>query len=369
MSWQPIDLRDLPEREQVQPRFWLIYPGGRHVWSGAPGSGKSLIAAWVALNFIRTGDPVLWLDFEQGPYRTRERLREFGATDQDFADFLYVEPQTRADEDEISDIVARYQPALVVIDAAAGAFDVHGLDDNKRAEVERFASLVLQPFADRGVATLVLDHVVKASEQRGRWAIGSERKIGGADVHLGFDVPETTPIARGRTGIVKVSTRKDRDGWLRAPILGTFELVSDPDTGRITCRLNEPGVGDGWKPTALMERVSRYLEQHDDVSRTQIEKAGLGKRAEYIRVAIDQLITDGYASETLGPRDARLTRSLKPFRDTPSDPVPFSSNGVLVDPVHPVPPLQGDGDGDGDALQTYADRLSDEINQPQEALQ
>ena len=47
---------------------------------------------------------------------------------------------------------------------------------------------------------------------RGAFAIGSERKVGGVDVHLCFEV--VLPIKRGGRGLYKIVTHKDRLGRL-----------------------------------------------------------------------------------------------------------------------------------------------------------
>src|SRR5262249_15604209 len=107
---------------------------------------------------------------------------------------LYVQPWTTASDDELAAIADDHGPVLVIIDAAAGAYALQGLDDNKRIEVERFAIEVLEPFRQRDIATIVLDHVTKNADTRGQFAIGSERKVGGADVHLGFKAAAPSPV-------------------------------------------------------------------------------------------------------------------------------------------------------------------------------
>ena len=78
-----------------------------------------------------------------GAYDTRNRLRELGATPNEIARVLYLEPDQPATEDHIDRLII-LAPALVLIDAAAGAFDPQGLDDNKRADVEHFTSLYVR---------------------------------------------------------------------------------------------------------------------------------------------------------------------------------------------------------------------------------
>jgi hypothetical protein len=76
------------------------------------------------------------------------------------------------------------EPGLVIVDAAAGAFDLEGYDDNSRKDVEKWAQRWVTPFWRAEIATIVLDHVTKNAETRGKYAIGSERKVGGADTGL-----------------------------------------------------------------------------------------------------------------------------------------------------------------------------------------
>ena len=65
-----------------------------------------------------------------------------------------------------------------------------------------------------------------------------------------------------------------------------------------------------------MVKVSRFLEQHQEPqSRNQIEQA-VGGKAQYVRIAIDALIAEGFATEFSGARGARLVRLERAFRET-----------------------------------------------------
>ena len=44
-----------------------------------------------------------------------------------------------------------------MIDTAAGAYSLQGLDDNLRRDVEKFARLYVRTFWLRGVATMLVD--------------------------------------------------------------------------------------------------------------------------------------------------------------------------------------------------------------------
>ena len=361
-SWQPINLSTIEGKPPVKPggAIGLLYPGRRHIFSGPPESLKTIAAGIEILNAARVGGTAILIDLEMGPWDTRDRLRELGATDAELASIHYVEPETPATPEIIAGLVA-LEPDLVVIDAAAGAYELQGLDDGKRADVEKFARLYVNAFKKAGISTILIDHVVKSAENRGKFAIGSERKLGGCDVHIGFDA--TKPLHRGGTGFVKVTVHKDRFGYLPRPTIGTLRLVSDPETHAITWTLEQSVTsGDEWQPTALMAKVSNFLAgQTEPVSRTVIEEAKLGKGVEYVRAAIDALIAGGHVTETKGPRGGRLNQLTRPYT-TPSDAVPRRPDGDATTPSDPVHPLQGDGVRDGvtDGV-THPDRDDDEI--------
>jgi hypothetical protein len=218
------------------------------------------------------------------------------------------------------------EPGLVIIDAAAGAYDLQQLDDSKRGDVERFASVYVRPFWRSGIATLTIDHVVKNVEARGNYAIGSERKAGGTDVHLGFTV--LSPIKRGSSGKYQITTHKDRGGFHKRGKLATFELTSDPETHHFTWAFMATAQTDDehpFRPTHIMEKVSRFLElQPDVVSRSTIEKAGLGK-TDYVRLALDLLHSEGFIEQApFVVGKARNVELVRAYREDSDDLAPTS---------------------------------------------
>lgn len=319
-SWRPIDLLALGDTPPERPSVGgLLYRGARHVFSGEPESGKTFAAFALGLEAIRRGGRILHLDFEMYAARTRERLREMGASDDELACWVHVEPDAPPRDGDLESLLA-LEPTFAIIDAAAGAYDMAGLDDNARKDVERFARMIVRPLSRAGVGTVVVDHVTKSKETRGRFAIGSERKVGGVDVHLSFEAVK--PLHRGATGLVKVTTAKDRDGYLPRPHAAEIEFVSDPETNAITWTIrpaaqrDEQAEATTFRPTTLMERVSRYLElRAEPASRAAVEDAVHGKR-DYVRLALDVLTRERYIRETPGTRGARLVETVKPYRET-----------------------------------------------------
>jgi hypothetical protein len=356
VSWDPINLALLEPRPVTLPTIGgvgLVYPGRRHVFSGPPESAKTLAAYAIALEEVRRGENALLIDFEMGPWDARDRLREMGAADPDLEKILYVEPELPANDAIIEELATRWTFTLAIIDAAAGAYALQDLDDNHRRDVESFARLFVDIFWRRGIATIVLDHVTKNADSRGRFAIGSERKVGGTDVHLGFEA--VLPLIRGGRGLFKITTHKDRLGHLSRPEAADLELRSDPSTGLLTRAFRAPETpseDSRWQPTRLMEKVSEYLELprpelRDGVSRTEVEKSVVG-RAAFVRRALDELIADGYVVETGGTRGSRLVRSLRPFPESDPvparpDPVPAAIDAPSATPSPVPPPHRGTG--------------------------
>jgi len=238
-----------------------------------------------------------------------------GATPPELERFVHVEPELPATADVIALLVGTYEPRLAVIDAAAGAYALQGLDDSKRGDAELFAAVMIEPFRKNGVTTITLDHVVKNADNRGKYTIGSERKTGGVDVHLGFEV--VAPLVRGGIGLVRIVTHKDRHGWLPRPRAAELELRSDPKTHAIrwTFKTAEPDEAEEtFRPTELMERVSRHLElRAEPLTRNDVQRDVVGK-AKYLRLALDQLIAEGYVKETPSARNSRLVEYVRPFR-------------------------------------------------------
>src|SRR3954447_19138629 len=105
-----------------------------------------------------------------------------------------------------------------------------------------------------------LIYVTKNSETRGRYQIGSERKLAAVDVDLGFDAVRS--LSRGGRGLIRITTQKDPPGHLTRPHPAELELVSEPDTHAISwtfrpATTNEE-TGNAFRPTTLIDRVREH---------------------------------------------------------------------------------------------------------------
>jgi hypothetical protein len=318
-SWTPINLADLADKPPVLPvlgNVGIVYPGKRHVFSGPQESAKTIAAYAIGIETIRNNGPIIIIDLEMGQWEARDRLRDLGATPDELAQIRYIEPHEPATQERIDKLVA-LRAVLVIIDAAAGAYDIQGLDDNRRADVERFTRIYVHSFWKHDIATIVLDHVVKNLDNRGKYAIGSERKTGGTDVHLGFDT--ITPIKRGTTGMDKITTHKDRGGHLKRGKLAELHLASNPDTHHITWEFQEAEDSDEVKrPTILMHRVSKWLQEQDEPKSVSKIKEHVQGEDAWLAIAADFLVQEGYATIEHGPRNAKLICHKELYIDQPA---------------------------------------------------
>jgi AAA domain-containing protein len=347
-SWKPIDLGAIEPKPPRRPSMCgsLFTAGARHLLSGEPEGGKSLLALAACVVELRAGNNVVWIDRESDPDFVAERLRCFGVSREEAARFAYIQPVDRVTSPGVAEAIAgllnERKPTQVVFDAFAGLLDLHDLDGIKTTDVERGNRLIIEPWRQSGAATIVIDHVVKAKGDRGRFAIGSERKLGAVDVHIGLETIE--PLGRGRCGRVKVLIHKDRFGFLPRPRFGDFVLESD-EAGILTACRFESATDDPFRPTVLMQRVSDELERHDEPVTRQTVKTNVKGKDKFVIQAIDCLIQEGHVGEQAGERGSRLLSLIKPF---PAEGMAgHGSEGLSTVDLCPMPRVYNAGMGMG----------------------
>ena len=197
-----------------------------------------------------------------------------------------------------------------------------------------------------GAAVVLIDHVTKDAEGRGRFAIGGQAKMASLD-GAAYVVEVAEALGRGRRGMVTLRVAKDRPGGVRAhagvfrPTDRTQEaarIVIDSTTGDgISVEVRDPldqATDGGFRPTHLMQKVSEFVEQAVDPVSTKIIEDGVDGRAETVRKAIALLVQGHYIKVETGARNARLHSSIQPYRET-SDPA--SPSYVTTLPGRPRP--------------------------------
>ena len=331
--WAPQDLTNILDHgeELQQPTVLqrsdghhLLYPTAIHSIAGEPESGKTWVALIAAVQELREGHHVTYVDFEDRAGRVIPRLVNLGATRLQILErFHYIRPITALDPAGGAqlDAVAKLS-TLAVIDGVTEAMTLHGLSLMDNEDAARFLDLLPRRLADHGPAVLQIDHVVKDSERQGRWAIGAGHKLAGLD-GAAYGVKVIEPFGRGKAGRARITINKDRPGAVREHANGSIvaELVLDSTGNALLARLDEPttaprGPDGELRPTHLMEKVSQVVEEHPGTSGRQIEAAVKGK-AEYIRLALKTLVIEGFITTENGPRGAVYYHCETPFREDP----------------------------------------------------
>jgi len=114
-----------------------------------------------------------------------------------------------------------------------------------------------------GAAVVTIDHVTKSKDTRGNYAIGAQAKradINGAAILVEVEMP----FGRGMRGELTLKVTKDRPGHVRAhskeaKFAGTVFIDSTVE-GSVKMRIKSPEESGEFRPTFLMEQISKLLE-------------------------------------------------------------------------------------------------------------
>lgn len=385
-SWRPVDLsatvarlvagtltRPAPTVGTVEGGGALFYAGKVNGVAGASGSGKSWTALHTAAQVIATGGHALYVDLEDDGPGIVSRLLDMGADPADvLARFHYVhpdEPHGVAAAAELAAVVAEFAPALVVIDSTGESMALDGDKPNDDDDTARWFRRLPAAVAKLGPAVVVLDHVVKA-EDGGLWPIGSQRKraaISGAQ-YMQLTVK---PFARDVAGVAKLVCAKDRHGNYRQG-QRVADLRVSPSPGGVVVALaaaetdSTPTAATGgtFRPTALMERVSRALEAAGEpLSGREIDEGVKGK-SQHVRAAVGVLVDEGYVSRREAAGNSRLHELVRPYRQSED---PHSDLFTGARPVRPRPIDGGRGRTHSTSTGTHTGHTGDAPDNPRDS--
>lgn len=347
-TWLPVDMGKyfdgtyVPERPTVGRRedgICLLYPGRTHSISGESEHGKSLVAQAIAVQVLQDGGNVLYLDFEKSPGAVAERLQALGLRNgAQPAGFTYVGPQAGLALVQNSADYRRLwtQPwTLIVIDgvtAAMGLIAGH-ITGGPEAPWTHFYAQLPRRLAERtGAAVVLIDHVTKSQGSQDRYGYGSVHKLN-AITGVAFLCKAPSPPDIGRTGRVELIGTKDSESGLKRHCpravnhlwpAATFMFDSTKSTEDVAVtdwKIQAPSASTGtraaFRPTALMERASKYLEDESGpLSRNNL-LAGMGGKKAYAIHALAYLISEGYVNRvTKGQTDTHtVVRAYRQSED------------------------------------------------------
>ncbi len=311
--------RPLPTIGRIDGAGGLLYPGKVHGVHGIGGAGKTWLAACVIADCLKAGEHVLLVDLEDTAATIVERLLidlQVPAEDV-LARFHYKRPAEPSwhGMEQVHRTVTEHGVTLVVLDSVGEALAADGVRQNEDAEVATWCARVARSTADLGPAVLLLDHVPKADE-KSLFPIGSQRKQAAMNGVI-YSLQRKVAFSRDKEGMAVLVVGKDRQGTY-AHGQTVAELRVTPEAGRSRVELVAPAetpktADGGFRPTYLMERVSRHLEVAGPSTTNQITQNVTGKREAIIQ-AVGVLVAEGYVLREDGPNRSVIHSSVRPFR-------------------------------------------------------
>jgi hypothetical protein len=331
---QPVDLTwwlDDPYLEPEQPTVGAIEGGGALFYRGklneihaAPGIGKTNINLAVALDVMRTGGHVVYIDPEDNPRSIVTRLQLFGGSSEQIRRFFhYFEVQGPETLEGIIAFANECDPDLVVIDGLAEMIALRGLNEDRALDVLETLHKTAIPLSKCGAAVVISDHITKNSEGHGRYARGSGAKLGRYDGAV-YEVKLVEEYGPNQKGVLALTVAKDRNGGA-GPVQTTVAEVwfTPGEVGtQVTIRSPKDKQKDDkqLKLRSMMSKVFAAIEGNPRLNKTALRKA-IGGKAKTVDNALAQLITGGYVQDKSTGRESQfeVTRSY------PDEPCPTVS--------------------------------------------
>lgn len=236
----------------------LFYPGRLNMLFAPSESGKTLICLYTSLERIAAGERVVYLDFEDEPGNTIERLRTMGASDDDLRlQFTYIRPDEpiatmqrdhwgghkataigEANATLFAHTLEQIDPTLIIADGMTSIYGLHGLDSNNSVETDVITSWLKSLSRNGRTTVVIIDHMAKSAE-KGSMPIGSQHKVSMVQGTLLQVWPVRQPIL-GSVGEVELIVLKDRPGQVRknaGKLVGRSQVAA-----KVTIDSTVPGV-------------------------------------------------------------------------------------------------------------------------------
>lgn len=225
-TWGAQDLRTVLDGSYRPPQptvgrrddgVGLFYPGRMNSVASESEAGKTWFALIACLQEINDRNHVLYIDFEDDAGGVVGRLLCLGANPADVLEFFhYVRPENAMGPVDQVDLAAVLEntPTLAIVDGVTEGMSLFGLELKDNTDIAKFGRLLLRPLQHAGAAVVTLDHVVKSSENRGRYSIGGVHKLNGLN-GVAYMLENRRPFGIGVTGKSTIRVAKDRPGQIR----------------------------------------------------------------------------------------------------------------------------------------------------------
>lgn len=302
------------------PGFPFVYQGGASgVIVGQTGGGRSALVQVCCYDAARAGLRCAYLGGEITPDEFNARAgtiaRKRGDTVDEqlrgeLAAVRYVDLASavvaawQAPQDWIERVVDRFD--VLVIDPLSAIASALDFDfDKSNAEYIRAFDRLIAPLVARGITVVIVENVGHGEDARRR-AKGVSAKGDKADLSFSCAASVNPP---------GLAIRCDKARSVRAPFHKGDEWVFTLDTQRIQRREATPaGQAKTFRPTAIMEKASRLIEQTPGLSKAAIRKA-LGVATANTDLALAILHSEGYVNIEKH-RTANIHNTIRPYRQS-----------------------------------------------------
>lgn len=352
-SWQFEDLAQLASGIELPPTptvfqredgQGLFYRGAVNDLHGEPGCGKSMIAQIATAQELKADRDVIYIDYEDSARNVVKRLLLLGVTGEQIVQHLhYVRPSAKPSSPTSLDgwketLDYADTATLAIIDGVTSCLAYAGLDSNSGDDIAAWYNTMPRLISACGPAVVLIDHVVKSKDNRGRYAGGSMQKLALID-GISYSVDMTKPVGKGVRGTIVIKSGKDRISeieehcavnWSNGSHLreaARIEINStDPKLMRVTIARPNMMPSDETtrqrgleRPTGLMEKISRIIENApEEPNQTEIiellKDDGSSARKTTVLTAINRLLEGEWISNRSGRNNRNIYASVRPYR-------------------------------------------------------
>ena len=340
-----IELPPTPTVFQREDGQGLFYRGAVNDLHGEPGCGKSMIAQIAAAQELKSSHDVIYIDYEDSARNVVKRLLLLGVSGEQIIGHLhYVRPSAKPSSPtslggwrETLDYADT--ATLAIIDGVTSCLAYAGLDSNSGDDIAAWYNTMPRLISACGPAVVLIDHVVKSKDNRGRYAGGSMQKLALID-GISYSVDMTKPVGKGVKGTIVIKSGKDRISEIEEHCAVSWssngshlreaariEINStDPKLMRVTIARPNMMPSDETtrqrgleRPTGLMEKISRIIENApEEPNQTEIiellKDDGSSARKTTVLTAINRLLEGEWISNRSGRNNRNIYASVRPYR-------------------------------------------------------
>ena len=316
-SWKPIALSDYYDGlfQEVKANILtrtdgksLIYAGKVHSIYGESESGKSWVAQIATAEMLRDDKKVIYIDFESDPQDIVKRLKSLGVSRANLLQyFTYIRPESaRSASDPYWEAILEPESAhLVIIDGVTESLTMWGGETVDNDSITKWMRQFPRTVASKsGAAVVLIDHITKNSETRGRFAIGGQAKLATID-GAAYIVEPIEVLSPGRVGSLTLRVTKDRIGDVRASAGMWRKSDRTQEAAVITIDSTKAAmqyvIGSPTSEDELNERtefkkmseMAEFIHTHPGCSRRELNEGVRGDKA-LISERLETLVGRGF---------------------------------------------------------------------------